>query len=297
MSSHRGWVVNGTGQTPDIAWSFATDAPLSHLDLARESGEVLAADASGGIYLLDRNGQIVSVTRGPTPIRGLAWSDTGNAGVALIGNSRLHWFSRQLEFRTQYNLEDTALSVSIDPHGEYVAASLATGTNLVFDGPRKPILKFTSQRPFVRLSFVSENPGLIGVADYGLLSSRTFHGGIRWDEKLWSNAGDLALSGSGDMILIACFSHGIVRYDADGDQVGSYQVEGTPNRVSCSYLPYRIAVSTIERGLYWMNADGKLLWAAEAPEDITRIACDPLGKGLVVGFESGRIVGLDWSNF
>jgi hypothetical protein len=294
MSSHRSWITNGSGQTPQMAWSFATDAPLSNLELARESGEVLAADSSGGIYLLDRNGQIVSVTRGQTPIRGLAWSDSGSGGVALIGNSRLHWFSRQLEFRSQYDLDETALSVSIDSHGEYVAASLSTGMNLVFDGPRKPILKFNSQRPFVRLCFVTEIPGLIGVADYGLLSSRTFSGGIRWEEKLWSNAGDIAVSGSGEMILIACFSHGIVRYNAEGTQSGSYQVEGTPSRVACSYLPYRIAAATIERHLYWMNADGKMIWAAEAPEDITRIACDPLGKGLVVGFESGRIVRLDW---
>lgn len=297
MPTHRDWIINGTGQTPELAWSFSTDASLSNLELARESGEVLAADSSGGIYLLDRNGQIVSVTRGQTPIRGLAWSDTGSGGVALIGNSRLHWFSRQLEFRSQYDLDETALSVSIDPHGEYVAASLATGTNLVFDGPRKPILKFTSQRPFVKLMFVAEVAGMIGVADYGLLSSRTFAGGIRWEEKLWSNAGDIAVSGNGSMVLVACFSHGIVRYDDDGDQTGSYQVEGTPNRVSCSYLPYRIAVATIERHVYWMNADGKMLWAAEAPEDITRIACDPLGKGLVVGFESGRIVRLDWSGY
>lgn len=297
MSSHLGWIINGTGQTPQVSWAFATDASLAHMEFARESGEVLAADSSGGIYLLDRNGQIVSVTRGQTPIRGIAWSDNGSGGVALIGNSRLHWFSRQLEFRSQYDLDETALSVSIDSHGEYVAVSLSTGMNYVFDGPRKPIMKFNSQRPFVRLCFVTENPGLIGVADYGLLSSRTFAGGIRWEEKLWSNAGDIAISGTGDMILIACFSHGIVRYDADGNQSGSYQVEGTPSRVSCSYLPYRIAVATIERSVYWMNADGKMLWAAEAPEDITRIACDPLGKGLVVGFESGRIVKLDWGGY
>jgi hypothetical protein len=294
MANHLEWITQGSGRTPQLSWSFATDASLCSLELARESGEVLAADASGGIYLLDRNGQIASVTRGQTPIRGLAWSDNGSGGVALIGNSRLHWFSRQLEFRSQYDLEETALAVAIDSHGEYVAASLSTGMNLVFDGPRKPIFKFSSQRPFVRLCFVADNPGIIGIADYGLLSSRTFAGGIRWEEKLWSNAGDIAVSGSGEMILIACFSHGTVRYDDEGNQAGSYQVEGTPSRVSCSYLPYRIAVATVERQLYWMNSDGKMLWAAETPEDITRIACDPLGKGLVVGFESGQIVRLDW---
>lgn len=294
MTNPQEWLINGSGQTPELSWTFATDAPLAWMELARESGEVLAADRSGGIYLLDRNGRVAAVTRGQTPIRGLAWSDSGSGGVALIGNSRLHWFSRQLEFRSQYELPETAVAVAVDSHGDYVAASLVTGSTLIFDGPRKPIHRFESLRPFVKLLFLAELPGLIGVADYGLLSSRTFQGGIRWEEKLWSNAGDVAVSGNGDMVLVACFAHGIVRYDDEGDQVGSYQVEGTAARVSCSYLPYRIAVATLERKLYWLNKDGKLLWAAEAPEDITRVVCDPLGKGLVCGFESGRIVRLDW---
>jgi len=294
MANPREWLINGNGQTPELSWSFSTDAPLAWMELARESGELLAADRSGGIYLLDRNGRVVAVTRGQVPVRGLAWSDNGAAGVALIGDSKLHWFSRQLEFRSQYELPDTALAVAVDPHGEYVAASLVSGTTLIFDGPRKPIHRFESQRPFVKLLFLSEIPGLIGVADYGLLSNRTFQGGIRWEEKLWASAGDIAASGNGDMVLVACFAHGITRYDSEGNQSGSYQVEGTAARVACSYLPYRIVVATMERQLYWLNVDGKMIWAAEAPEDIIRVVCDPLGKGLVVGFGSGRIVRLDW---
>lgn len=297
MANPREWLINGTGQTPELSWAFSTDAPLACMEFARESGEVLAADKSGGIYLLDRNGRIAAVTRGQTPIRGLAWSDNGSGGVALIGNSRLHWFSRQLEFRSQYQLPETANAVSIDSHGDYVACSLVTGSTLIFDGPRRPIQRFESQRPFVKLQFLAERAGLVGVADYGLLSSRTFQGGVRWEEKLWSNAGDIATTGNGDMVLVACFAHGIVRYDDDGDHVGSYQVEGTAARVSCSYLPYRIAVATLERKLFWLNTDGKMLWSADAPEDLTRIACDPLGKGLVCGFESGRIVRLDWDGY
>ena len=294
MANPREWLINGSGQTPELAWSFATDAPLVWLELAKESGEVLAADKSGGIYLLDRNGRVIAVTRGQMPIRGLAWADNGAAGVALIGNSRLHWFSRQLEFRSQYELPDTAVAVAVDSHGEYVAVSLVSGTNLVFDGPRKPIHRFESQRPFAKLLFLPEVAGLVGVADYGLLSCRSFTGAVRWEEKLFSNAGDIAASGNGDMVLIACFAQGITRYDSEGNQSGTYQLEGTSARVACTYLPYRIAVATMERQLYWLNARGKMIWSGEAPEDITRLVCDPLGKGLVCGFESGRIVRLDW---
>lgn len=294
MANPREWLNNGSGQPPTLSWSFAADAPLLWLELARESGEVLAADDSGGIYLLDRNGKVIAVTRGQAPIRGLGWADNGTAGVALIGNSRLHWFSRQLEFRNQYELPETAVGVAVDPHGEYVAASLVNGSTLVFDGPRKPIHRFDSHRPFVKLLFLPEVAGLIGVADYGLLSCRTFQGEVQWEEKLWSNAGDIAASGNGDMVLVACFAHGIARYDNEGNHAGSYQLDGTCAKVSCTYLPYRIAVATLERQVIWLNAAGKVMWSGDAPDDITRLACDPLGKGLVCGFASGRIMRLDW---
>lgn len=297
MSTFRDWLINGTGQPPRISWTFSTDAPLAWLDYARESREVLAADNSGGIYLIDHRGKVIGLTRGPTPIRGLSWSDNGSGGVALIGQSKLHWFSRQLEFLDRYELSDTALAVAMDPQGDYVAVSLSTAQTQIFDGPRKPIHRFESLRPFVKLGFVTEWPGLIGVADYGLLSTRTFRGEVVWEDKLWNNAGDIAFTGRGDMVLVACFAHGILRYDEEGAQEGSFQVAGTPSRVACSYKPYRVAVSTLERHLYWMNTDGKLLWATEAPDDIVRIICDPLGKGLICGFQSGQIVRLDWESY
>jgi hypothetical protein len=57
------WLTSGKGERPRRRWSFTADAPLVCLELARESGEVLAADTSGGLYLLDRRGQIAALSR------------------------------------------------------------------------------------------------------------------------------------------------------------------------------------------------------------------------------------------
>src|SRR4051812_36756034 len=53
------WLTTtGRGDRPTLRWSFTVDAPLTDLRLSRETGDVLAADVSGGMYLLDRRGQV-----------------------------------------------------------------------------------------------------------------------------------------------------------------------------------------------------------------------------------------------
>ena len=69
------WLDAGQGETPRASWSFTADAPLVCLELARETGEVLVADESGGVYLLDRRGQVTALVRGTPDIRSIAFSD------------------------------------------------------------------------------------------------------------------------------------------------------------------------------------------------------------------------------
>src|SRR5262245_6487984 len=97
-ASAADWVERGEGKGPRQLWSFATEAPLVDMQFARETGEVLAADAVGGLYLIDRDGKLAGVTHGPSPIRAIAWSDTGSGGVALVGDNKLYWFDRRLAF-------------------------------------------------------------------------------------------------------------------------------------------------------------------------------------------------------
>src|SRR5262249_13002741 len=153
----------------------------------------------------------------------------------------------------------------------------------VFTGPRRPVHEFDTTRPLVRLDFLVYEPAIVGVADYGLLCCHRFSGQLLWQEKLWANAGDVAVTASGDMILVACFNHGIQCVDEEGANVGSYQLEGTASRVSTSFQRQRIAAATLERNLCWLNADGQMVWSSIAPDDIVRVICDPQADGMVCG--------------
>ena len=80
-------------------------------------------------------------------------------------------------------------------------------------------------------------PDGLPAAEYGHLCCHQLTGEQIWAEKLWSNAGDMAVAGDGETILLAGFNHGIQLFDGQGTNRGAFVVEGTPNRVSMSFLP------------------------------------------------------------
>lgn len=288
------WLMESYGVRPKLRWSFVTDAPLLGVQLARETGEVLAADASGGLYLLNRKGRIEAVTRGFRKIRAFAWSDIGRGGAALVGESTLCRFNRHLEVVWSQEIPLDTLDVAVDPHGRHLAVSLADGSTLIFNEAHQRIGQFSTARPLSCLRFVASEPALIGTAEHGLLCCFRPSGEKLWDEKLWSNTGDIAAAGDGSIILLACFTHGVQIYDGTGRYCGSYLLEGTASHVSLSFDPGRIVAATLERHLYWLDAQGELIWATEMPDDICHVGCDPLGSGVVCGLESGRLLWLDW---
>lgn len=290
------WLAAGKGLPPQLRWSFTTDAELRSLRLARESGEVIALDDSGGLYQLDRRGRVKQLTRGLRELRGLAWCDTGEAGAALVGESRLCRLNERLEIEWSLELDEPALAVEISPFGDHVAVSLADGANSIYDADQERVGEFMTARPLSLLQFVATEPRLVAAAEYGLICSHDVDGNEVWSTRTWSNIGNLAASGDGHTLFLAAFSHGLQTYGKGGENRASYVLEGTANRVAASYTGERIVAATLERHLYWLDSDGQLLWAAPAPDDLQSVACDPLGEWIVCGFRSGRIMRLDWDS-
>jgi hypothetical protein len=290
----NGWVLEGTGKSPAIGWTVATDAPLVGLEQAAETGDLIAADETGTLYKIDRSGRIVNMVRGRSPVRGLAWADTGAGGAVLVGQNMLYWFNEQLQFTGSAELPGLTMSVAIESQANYVAVALGDSINVLFDSNRKLFRHFDSHQPLVRLRFLLDEPALVGVAEYGLLTAHHFDGSKLWSEKLFSGVGDLAITGDGRAILLACFAMGIQCHGGGGEHRGSYHIGGTASRVATSFHPGRIAVATLERMIYWLDTDGQVLWQGLTPDEVVRVVVDPLGKGLTCGFKSGRITRLDW---
>ena len=289
------WVEQGKGRSPRISWTTTTDAPLVAMRLARETGELLAADETGALYRIDPLGRIVSVTRAKSPIRRLVWSDTGNGGAMLVGDRTLYWFNEQLQFTGSMELVFRGVGLAIEAHGNYTSVSLGDTTNLIFDSNRKLLRYFSTSQPLSRLEFLLSQPALIGIAEYGLLCCVDFNGQPQWQEKLFGGVGDLAIQGVDEAILLASYALGIQCHDLEGQQDGSYQVGGTARQVAASLHASRIAVATQEGAILWMNTSGQVLWSGQSPEELLSLACEAQGRGLICGFRSGRISRIDWA--
>lgn len=290
------WLRDGQGRPPTLRWVFATEAPLVAMDLGRESGEVLAADETGGLYRISRRGELLTVSRGLRGVRAVAWSDTNAAGAVIAGDRKVFRLNGALEAEWSVGLPEAALGVAVTPFGRQTAISLANGGNLVLGEQSEQLSIFETIRPLKWIQFLATQPTLIGAAEYGQVCAHRVNGEKLWSEKCFTSLGEMCAAADGETILLAGLNQGLLSLDGDGETGDSFLVEGTVTRVSCSCDAEYIAAATLERQLYWLDSDGQLLWATEVDEEIVRVICDPLGEWLLVGFKSGHLLRLDWES-
>jgi hypothetical protein len=288
------WLYSGRGVPPTLRWSFTADAPLTDVRLARETGEVLIADVSGGLYLLDRRGRVVSLIRTRHAIHRVAWCDTGSGGTAAFDDQTMAWFDRKLQFSWTREVPDDILAIAMDPHGTHVALSTADGVTTIYSSENRKTSRFETVRPLRYLQLLATQTHIVAAAEHGLVGRFSLNGEILWSEKLWSNVGDLAASGDGRNMYLAGFAHGVQSYDGDtGTSRGAYLTEGTVALVACPYAKRQLVASTLERHLFAVNDAGDAMWNVTLPEDLSRILMSPLGDWIVLGFASGRVIRLD----
>lgn len=288
------WLSDGTGRPPSMRWSFVLDAPLQVMDLSAEAGTLLVADQSGGMYLLDRSGKIVSMTRGFQEIRNLAWAQRGTSGIAILGENRVVSLTAALKIEWSVDLNESATAVAVAPFGEHYAVSLANGMNYILRSDRKQLAKFEAERPIHFSRFLETRTDLIATAQYGFIGRYSFDGNLIWHNKTFSNVGAMATTCDGSLVALAMFSHGIQKYSRSGDAAGRFALEGTPHLIAITPDARRIAIATLENHLYWINTNGDLLWAATAPETIRQLRVAPVGETMYLGFQSGRLLTLNW---
>ncbi len=289
------WIRGGSGNAPAVAWSFVTESPLTAMALARESGETFLGDAGGALYRIDRQGHIAAITRLHEVVRSLSWSDDGRYGAAVTGDRTLHFLNHVLQSQWSINLPEPPLCVAVAPFAGQLFVSCADGSNRIYDAAKKRLAVFETLRPLAFAQFIPSEPGIIAAAEHGLLCRHDLSGREVWTDKLWSTVGQLSVSGDGELIYLACFTHGVQVYGGDGETVGSYMLDGTASRASVSYESQRIICATQERRLFWLDSEGEILWYANPPDDVATLQCEALGEWILCGLKCGRVIRLNWS--
>ncbi len=288
------WVRDGIGRMPRVSWIYTSGKGVKALALARETGDLFVADDDRGLARIDSRGELSYLTRLPRSARLVAISDDGQWGSAVVDYGTLFRFDRGLKFVWETELAEPCMAIAMAPFGYHMAAALSDGVTEILNERKRRIAKFETVRPLASLEFGTQAPLLFGAAEHGLIGCYELSGGAVWQERYWSNVGDMATTGDGDLIYLAGSAHGVQTLDGDGGTVGAYVVEGTVRRVACSFEPRRVVASTIERKLFVMDSQGDVIWNGDTPEDVVDIACNAFGDEVTVALTSGEILRLDW---
>ena len=286
---------------PETAWTVVTESPLKGFALAREAGSLFAWDDGGQLYLLGPLGDFRSAARSPGKVVAAAVSDDGSR-IAILGeNSRLWLLDADLSVVAERTGPYDSTSLAIDPHGRYVVVASKSGTNQFFNRFGKPAGKFETVVPLAFLVFVPSAPRLVAAASYGMLTEFVLSAGgsgrLRaapsWEDRQITGVGRLTTTGDASMILASCFTHGVQRYDAHGQNDGAYHLGGTATHAVPDFAGRVIAVATVEGELSIINAGGNVRWKSGLPRPAVALELDPLGRYLLYGHATGEIVRLD----
>ncbi len=265
------------------------------MDYAEEARSLLVGTATGHLVLLNQSGEQLKRERGFDDIRCLVWSDTGKFGAVALANGWLVCFDDQLKKRWEVELTGEIRGLAITPFGSHIAVSSESSQTHIVTIDKKEVAKFDTPRPLDFLHFLHEKPLLIGAAEFGHLCCHQLDGHEEWNERIMNNVGNIAVSGCGKRILLAAFNHGIQVLSGRGQQKGSFMVDGIPNAVAASSTRKRLAATTLEDRIYWLNFEGELLWACDLSRDPAKCMCvDPMGERLFVATQSGRLLQLFW---
>jgi hypothetical protein len=192
-----------------IDWTRELASPPLGLCLAREPGLALVFDAERTLTLIDPAGQVALKRPSPATLAAAAFSDEGKV-VAAVGRRGQVWLlNAEFDVIWQRGLTPRPIAAAIDHLGLAVAVADEAGGLTVFDARGQEMWKAATARPLVHLAYAPESGALVGAADLGLVCAFDRAGKELWREGLMANVGSLAVSGTGERIVLACFSEGL----------------------------------------------------------------------------------------
>lgn len=286
---------NSFGTRPAVRQDDLFPEGIVGMQYASEARRLLLATRRGQLILCDQTGNQLQREGGFANLRFLAWSEVGTFGVAAIKGGRLVCFDADLKIRWEADFTGEILGVAVSLFGSHIAVSSESARTHIVTSDKKEIARFDTPRPLNFLHFVQESPLLIGAAEFGHLCCHELNGAEVWNERTLNNVGNISVSGCGKRIWLSAFNHGIQVLNDRGKQLGSYMLDGIPDRVAGSASRRRIAATTLEQRLFWLNAEGEVSWSCDVSADpVNFLSVSGMADRLFAATESGRVLQLVW---
>jgi hypothetical protein len=274
-------------------WSLTIGSRLRGLVLARERGRLLAWDDNHWLYLLTSKGERQAQWHAPGAVAAICCADDGSAYAAVGSRGEIWWLAPDLMPRWQKLLPYPAVAAALDPFGQYLAVSDARGSLRVLDPQGRSVSQTQTPRPLHHLAFVPEAPLLLGTADIGLLAAFDLSCNGLWRDGLVATIGALAVNGSGDRIVLACYSEGLRFYNATGHKQGHLNLSEPSRLAALSFDGQLAVVAGLGERLLLIDRNGKTLSNVALDKPAVALAVAPLGDWVAVALPDGRVLGLD----
>jgi hypothetical protein len=273
-------------------WALNLGTRPRSLSLARETQGLLVRDENHWLYLLDRAGGRQAQRKMPTALAAACAADDGSAYAAAGARGEVWWLAPDLTTRWETALDQPAVAAALDPFGQYLAVADARSQLHCYDRQGRSILRVPTTRPLHHLAFVPAAPFLLGAADYGLVTCFDLTGRCHWRDGLVAHIGSLAVSGEGDMVLLACFTEGLQRYTAGGANKGRLPVTDPCRLAAVSYDGGRILVAGLSERLDLLDRAGRSMAQGTLELPPVGLALSPQGEAGAAALADGRVVGL-----
>jgi hypothetical protein len=277
-------------------WSYKLPGPAGGIAFARESGHVLAWDATNRLSVLSARGSVQAHAAQPRAVATAAIADDGS-GLAVADDESVAWLRCDLSMRWRKNLSTKPTALAMDSLGRCVAVADVGSRLQLFDKAGRAVgTPLKTPRPLYHLHFLAAEPLLIAAADFGLvlaldLRSRQW----TWQDSPVIHLGGLSASDDGKAIALACFSEGIRRYDLSGKPMPTLPTPEPCRHLSTSFDGRRFLVGSIFSGLYALDDSGASRYEQRFEQPVAGVRLAPLGDAGIVALSDGRVIGLDLS--
>ena len=254
------------------------------------SQEVVVVDDRRLFYFLGPEGKVRWKKTLKTRPLALAMADDASSIGLLCQRGRLENYGVGGTRIWQVELPSETISLDMEPQGRSFVVGTKRGEIIFLNSLGREVGRTKAAHEVHFLRLASQISTLLSASRFAQVSYFDPGGDFLWKVSLGCNLQDVALSGSGDLILLAALARHIFAYNGEGEALGTYRVGGWASCVKTDKDGRFVFAANTQDDIVVLSRIGEVLFHYRLRERITSLAVSPSGHHLAVGTRSGKCI-------
>ena len=158
-----------------------------------------------------------------------------------------------------YTTGGTVTGVAVSDDGNYTAAASSDGYVYFLNNSKKLMWRVKTDSTPLKVA-VSSDGSLIFVGDGSILYLYNKTGDVQWEFLVGDETVDLAVTPSGNRIVVGSLNHHVYMFNVEGGILWKYKTNAPVLSVAISSDGKYVAAGTSSSITYMLKRDGNLLW-------------------------------------